>query len=55
MWHSAQRAKISEEYVCSSLALARQRVRDSSAGTNNEELLIARRRFCNHGYIDGNI
>jgi hypothetical protein len=39
MWHSAQRAEISEE-ICSSLAVAKQRVHDASADTNNEELLI---------------
>jgi hypothetical protein len=38
MWHSAQRAEISEE-ICSSLAVARQRVHHSSAETKNEELL----------------
>jgi hypothetical protein len=57
MWHSPQRAEISEEngYICmSSLGIARQRVHDSSPETNNEELLIARQRFRNHGYIDGN-
>jgi hypothetical protein len=37
------------KYVCSSLAIARQLI---SAKTNNEELLIARQRFRNHGYID---
>jgi hypothetical protein len=40
-------------YVCSSLDIARQRVHDSSAETSNEELLITRQRFRNHGYIDG--
>jgi hypothetical protein len=39
-------------YVCFSLGIARQRVRDSSAETNNEELLT-RQPFRNHGYIDG--
>jgi hypothetical protein len=29
MWHSAQRAEISEKIVCSSLAVAKQRVHDS--------------------------
>jgi hypothetical protein len=41
------------KYVCSSLAFARQRIHDSSAETNSEELLIARQRFRNYGYIDG--
>jgi hypothetical protein len=46
--------KYLRKYVCFSLAVARQRVYDSSADTNNQELLIARQRFRNHGYIDGN-
>jgi hypothetical protein len=46
--------KYLRKYVCSSLAVARQRVHNSSTETNNEELLIARQRFRNHGYIDGN-
>jgi hypothetical protein len=41
MWHSAQRAGIFRKCVCSSLAVGRQRVHDSSAETNSEELLIA--------------
>jgi hypothetical protein len=55
MWHSAQRAEISEE-ICMF-----RPVRCQAAGiwlisvdTNNEELLIVRQRFRNHGYIDGN-
>jgi hypothetical protein len=46
--------KYLRKYVCSSLAVARQRVHDSSAETNNEEFLIARQRLRNQGYIDGN-
>jgi hypothetical protein len=45
--------KYLRKYVCSTLAVARQRVHDSWE-TNNEELLVARQRFRNHGYIDGN-
>jgi hypothetical protein len=46
--------KYVRKYVCSSLAVARQRVYDSSTETNNEDLLISRQRFHNHGYIDNN-
>jgi hypothetical protein len=48
MWHSAQRAEISEE-ICTF-----QPGRCQATGTDNEELLIARQRFRNHRYIDGN-
>jgi hypothetical protein len=34
--------KYLRKYVCSRLAVARQRVHDSSAETNNKELFIAR-------------
>jgi hypothetical protein len=54
MWHSAQKAEISEE-IC---MFQRGRFQATgtwliSAETNNEELLIARQRFRNDGYIDG--
>jgi hypothetical protein len=55
MWHSAQRAEISEE-ICM-FHPGRCQARGTwliSTETNNEELLIARQRFHNHGYIDGN-
>jgi hypothetical protein len=55
MWHSAQRPKISEE-ICM-FQPGRSQATDSwliSVETNNEELLIARQLFRNHGYIDGN-
>jgi hypothetical protein len=55
MWHSAQRVDISEE-MCM-FQPARCQATGTwliSAETNNEELLIARQRFRNHGYIDGN-
>jgi hypothetical protein len=55
MWHSAQRAEISDE-IC-----IFQPGRCQATGawlifaeTNNEEFLIARQWFRNHGYIDGN-
>jgi hypothetical protein len=55
MWHSAQRAEISQK-ICMfqpgcCLATGTWLI---SAETNNKELLIARQPFRNHGYIDGN-
>jgi hypothetical protein len=55
MWHSAQRDEISEE-ICvfqpgRCQATGKWLI---SAETNNEELLTARQRFRNHGYIEGN-
>jgi hypothetical protein len=55
MWHSAQRAEISKK-VCM-FQPGRCQVTGTwliSAENNNEELLIARQRFRDHGYIDGN-
>jgi hypothetical protein len=55
MWHSAQRAEVSEE-ICM-FQPGRCQATGTwliSTETNNEELLIARQRFHNHGYIDGN-
>jgi hypothetical protein len=49
-----RRPKYLRKYVCSSLAVVRQRVHDSSAETNNDELLIDRQRFRDNDYIDGN-
>jgi hypothetical protein len=54
MCHSAQRAEISEK-IC---MFQPGRCQETgtwliSAETNNEELLIARQRFRNQGYIDG--
>jgi hypothetical protein len=55
MWHSAQRAKISEEICmfqpgrCQATGMW-----FISAETNNEKVLIARQWFRNHGYMDGN-
>jgi hypothetical protein len=46
--------KYLRKYVCFSLAVARQRVHDSSSEANNEKLLIAGQRLRNHEYIDGN-
>jgi hypothetical protein len=55
MWYSDQRAEISEE-ICM-FQPGRCQATGTwviSAETNNEELFIARQRFRNHGYIDGN-
>jgi hypothetical protein len=55
MWHSAQGAKICEEICmfqpCYCQAMGTWLI---STETNNEELLIARQRFRNHGHIDSN-
>jgi hypothetical protein len=55
MWHSAQRAEISEE-ICMFQPGRCQAMGTPliSTETNSEELLIARQRFRNHGYIDSN-
>jgi hypothetical protein len=51
MWHSAQRAEISEEICMFQPGRCHATgTRLISAETNNEELLIARQRFRNHGY-----
>jgi hypothetical protein len=64
MWHSAQRAEISwplpgnGSITTDMFQPGRCQATGTwliSGETNNEELLIARQRFCNHGYIDGNI
>jgi hypothetical protein len=55
MQHSAQRAEISEEIRM--LQPGHCQATGTwllSMKTNNEELLIARQRFRNHGYTDGN-
>jgi hypothetical protein len=54
MWRSAQRAEISEE-ICMFQPGHCQATGTSLiyAETNNEELLIARQRFRNQGYIEG--
>jgi hypothetical protein len=60
MWHSAQKAEISEEkwiYVCMfqpGHTMPCNGYMTHIHRTNNEEMLIARQRFHNHGYIDGN-
>jgi hypothetical protein len=55
MWNSAQRAEMSEE-ICMFQPGHCQAMGTwlISTETNNEELLIARQRFHNHRYIDGN-
>jgi hypothetical protein len=56
MWHCAQRAEISEK-ICM-FQPGRCEAMGTwliSAGTNNEELLITRQRFRNHGTIDRGI
>jgi hypothetical protein len=56
MWHSAQRADISEEiYMFQPGRCQAMGTWFISAETNNEELLIARQCFRNHGYINGNV
>jgi hypothetical protein len=59
MWHSAQRGKISEEKWVNVCMFQPGHYQATgtwliSTETNNEKLLIARQRFSNHGYIDGN-
>jgi hypothetical protein len=55
MWHFAQRTEISENICMFQPGLCQATGKWLiSAETNNEELLIARQRFRNHGYIDGN-
>jgi hypothetical protein len=55
MWHSNQNAEISKE-LCMFLPGYCQATGTwlISAETNNEELLIARQWFRNHGHINGN-
>jgi hypothetical protein len=55
MWHSDQRPELSDEVCMYQPGRCQATVTWLiSAETKNEEFLIARQRFRNHGYIDGN-